>query len=451
MIARRTLAVLATAGAMFAVILAPGASRAGTTGTIADDPQLVPQPYDAPLGGRHPNNAQVNGCDFLNAPLSVNKALLAYNNENPTVGGAPNPRGCLGEADIMSYSMTSLIGNKLELKFTVRGTFPKAGGVVSPLAALSGGEFHYYIFFQNKRRQNARQIIGDAPNCQQYAHAGPHLSENNEYFFLGYDIAATDNTTAELKYGKPQFGWGRWDPVGNILYGTRTYADPAIPASAPVKPLSQFCSGGTHTPLSSWSGTGMTATASGNTLTMTVPMNYCWNNLSNIINCYELAAVGDTITGVQAAVHASVFVGTPDLTGSGGPGPTGAGQNLLVDWAPYAAYDFGTLTPQTERIPGPTCPHFNAAQYFTSGELPANPTYVTTGKGTSGTRDNDYQTNPLYGSRSLRHYDASAAAGTSNADPLPTGTQDHFGPTGCDIFIPTASGFKAGFGGSFTA
>ncbi|HVL90054.1 MAG TPA: hypothetical protein VM841_07460 [Actinomycetota bacterium] len=437
---KRTFAVAVAMAALAASIFVPNSASAGGV-TINDNPTANPPAWDTALGGKSVNAAgTVSNCDTLNAVLSPNKNFFAYNNGPPVQNGAPNPRGCLGEADIQSFSLDSTtVPGKLTWKMTTR-QLPRPGTPPSTLAAAGGGEFGYYVFFQNPRRQNARQIIGDAPDCTRFSHAGPYLTGNNEYFFLYWDVHLGPTGTYQVR----NHGWGRWDPVGNILYQTRTSAD--APQS---NVLSRFCSGtpATHQTVN-FPGTGVNLSYSGNTMTMSVPFNYCWINLSNIVNCYEIAAPGDQIVGVQAATHGGVFIGTPDLQSSGGPGPTGAGQNLLVDWAPYAAYDYGTFTPQTERLPGPNCPNFaTAAEYFTSNESPVTPAYVTIGKGPGGA-DNDYQVNPNYG---LNRYDASGETGNKNQSPaLPTGPQNHHGATTCDIFIPTAARFIAGAGGSFT-
>lgn len=436
---KKKFAVVLAMAAVSAAIFVPQSAQAGGV-TINDDPGRNPPAWDTALGGRSVNGpGTISNCDTLNAALSPNKNFFAYNNGPETSSGAPNPRGCLYESDIQSFSLDSNTPGKLTWKMTMR-RLPRPGTTPSTLAAAGGANFTYYVFFQNARRQNARQIIGDTPDCTRYSHAGPFLTGNNEYFFLYWDVALGANGT----YEERNMGWGRWDPVGNILYQTRTAADPRSSTA-----LSQFCSG---TPAQhnvvTFPGTGVTTSYSGNTLTMSVPQRYCWLNLSNIVNCYQIASPGDQIVGVQTAVHGSVFIGTPDLTGMGGPGSTGAGQNLLVDWAPYAAYDYGTFTPQTERLPGPNCPNFaTAAEYFTSNESPVTPAYLTLGKGPGGA-DNDYQVNPNYG---LNRYDASGETGNKNQNPvLPTGPQNHHGATTCDIFIPTAARFIAGAGGSFT-
>lgn len=431
---RRLLVAVLTTSALASVALAPNLASAGlnTTGTILDDPGNNPPPYDTALGGKHPNDAGTRGCDTI-SPLTQNRDLVAYNNN---AENATDIRACVGEADILSYSLDTLTPGKITWKVETRYPIPPPG---STAAAQSGAHtFSYYVFFQNARKQNKRQIVGETLDCTGFSHQGPFLSGNNEYFFFTWKIALAGPTWVESK------GWGHYDPVGQILYETRFYND--LPGTA----LSQFCTGAAgglaHSTVT-FPGTGVTDTVSrdaeGNgVLTVTVPQNYCWVNPSGIVNCYRIASPGDTITGVKVATYGEVdVVRTPDLSQiTPALGPTGVGLNSIFDWATFAGFDLGIFTPGTERLPGSGCPNFEASQYFTNGEQGA--TYVNGGNAMGA--DRDTQVNPFYG---LNHYDRSEEIGPVNSL---IGPQDHHGPDACNVFIPTAAHFKSTVGGSIT-
>jgi hypothetical protein len=442
---RRHVALLLTLAALLTISLVPHVSSAASTGADDDPAANTPSAALKPVGlDRNPNDAGgpypvgalgstagPTGCDTVNPFLTQNRNTIVYNNQTPN---AANTRSCVSDADITHWTLTTNTNGTITWTTTVRGVIPDEG--VEAAAISNGGtSFNYDIYFQNAATQNRRQRVGDAADCTRGAYQGPFLTGNGEYlrFYWSNALDAASN-----KFGKPTFGFAHYDPVGNLNYQTR-FAPGNFDGAG-----SQKCTGSpvaTHTELTSGStGVSYSVSSDKHTVSVTIPMHYCWVNKGLVLNCYDIAELGksQTLNNIFVTSGAEVWlVRTPDLSNiNPALHPTGVGQTFVLDWAPWGAFDLGTHPAQGDRVPGPTCPNFNASQYFQpdpDGPAPGG-TYVNS---PNNLAKEDRQVNPLYG---LANYDA---AGTGSVDndlgPLPD--QGHGGGIECDPQIVTAPHF----------
>lgn len=435
---KRYAAVFAVVALMAALGLAPQGASAATSTSQLDDPGAnTPQPFLKAVGqDRAPNDpGGPAGCDTINPVITTNRNLIAYNNRDFST---TNIRSCVGEADITGWSVTSdVAAKKIVWTITTRSNIPDEG---AELGAISNGgtSFGYNLYFQNAAMQNRRQRVGDSLDCTRGTYQGPFLTGNGEYFYMFWSI--TVDATGQ-KFGKPAFGFGHYDSIGNLGYQTR-FGSPDVnnPSDLPVS--SQKCSGtpAAHTSVQ-YPGRGMSYSVSGNTLTVRMPMHYCWVNFAAVINCYDVAntAQSQRLTNLFVTSSAEVWlVRTPDLTGiNPALKPTGVANAFILDWAPWTANNLGDHPSQGNRVPGPTCPNFNPSQYFQpdpDGVL-AGGTYVNPSR--TDLNKEDRQVNPLYG---VNNYDAEGSGSVDNdIGPLPD--QGHGGSNVCDVLIPTAPGW----------
>lgn len=391
----------------------------------------------------------VPGCDTLDPVTTQNALVVGYKCINH-LSDATNK----GILNLTSFEFTAT-GGTITLKWTTQGNFPTA---IDPASGVGEG-YSVQVWFKNANRQNARQTVGDTLDCTRYAHMGPYLTGNNEYLVI-YSGAVLTETGFEVDQG-----WGHFDPMTNSIWaflpdGTGTKCGGCINGMA------THCDG-LNRVQHAWTGTGMTTTISGNTITTTLPYTFRWvDNQSNELK-YDLIAPGDIITAIvptaggnidaattpPLAVHTNppcVDVGelTPDCSGEPTLSQSKQGVSLttLLDWMPWAGIDLGILPNPSgiSEIPSALCPAYHALEYTPGGaKNNVGGTYSPLPKGPLG-EDRETQSNPFFG---LNHYDSNGASGTTTNDLV---SQNHTGTTTCTSPVPAVFRFTS-TGGSLTA
>lgn len=486
---RKILSLAVAVVALFALASGQGAVAGGNLNQ--GDGQFG-QPTTG-VGGAAIGGSITSGCDTLDATAT----LVAQSRNTIKYTCSPNLNLTNWSFESGTHPDDSSI-KVLHARLVVSGKIPNSVADFAALDSNPAGNtgkvlgVNYVMFFQNLRRQNARQITSvDSLDCQQHGHMGPYLSGNDEWLAIDYSVQVeADNS------GNPSIveeaGWAHYDPTGLVLFSrpqtgaspaglqkrcvfdntTKTWRlnnglnNPGVTCNGPSLPA---CEPNTTHP-----GSRVKVTGQGtNTLDLYVPMDFHWSSLTpNFFDShYVLADTNDTITGAFPQVQSlSCLYCVPAVYNPANPtqqltGPTYLKTNPPIDWAPWGAYDLGqiinggTLTIGTASITGPRCSQLNLA-------LTGAGTYRQFTRGTlaEGDTDNEVQINPLYApgtaTNGLNHYDSSgettlrdavtvSVSQTGTKVPWPGAQQDHGGPTACNTKVPGTQA-QPGSGLSFT-
>lgn len=401
-----------------------------------DNPGANPGPWLPSNANSYPNTS----CDTIDPVLTIDETRVAYK----CIGFPDNPATPANEAEmgvanltqaVFETSSTGFPGTStagipaIHMSWTTSGPVPTPGADTL-FEGVNG--FTFAFNFQNYKKQNSRQIIGNTIDCQRYAHMGPYLTGNGEFITMHYELVFEEGVWLENMI------WGHTDPVGYSVWAF--VADPSGYARG--------CNGTTPVPAPTTgphndpgSKVQSVVDQPNKTVHLYVPQEFHWRDNQQVPLTYDFMDAGDSLTGLSANAYAVVDTATTPAINVGPvqQSQSGVSNLFLLDWIPWAGYDLGTLSPQTRGVYGPTCAGYDAMEYTPGGAKNfTGGSYAPLAKGPQG-QDRDTQVNPLYGApNGLNHYDSAAPllGGNTTNDIKP---QDHGGPTICDIIIPTAA------------